>query len=396
MKLFAGQAAFVAVAVKELLHVWRDRRILTLIVFLPPIFTLLLGHAFEAGALKDVPAILLNKDHSKESVELANLLSSKDIFVWRQPRDIEGDKIDLSENRLQVAIIIPPGWGAGLHNGGPIPLQLVLDGADTNSAPEIQGAVQQILGEYQSRSLETMIDDLPEEVFDLGRQLPEFVRKNFSSSMSPWAIKASILYNPELKFIQFAMPGIVGLILQLFTVTLIASSLSRERESGTLFQLQVTPMRKSAIIIGKILPYLFIALVVELVLFTLGQHHFHTEFRNPALLLALSLAFLLSTSGLGALISSFSRTQTQAIQFSVFFLLPVFLLSGAFAPVSQLPFGVRLFSYAFPLTYFCHACREINIYSGDIVSVTSDLLLLGLGALVTCSIAALRLRQSEK
>jgi ABC-2 type transport system permease protein len=113
-------------------------------------------------------------------------------------------------------------------------------------------------------------------------------------------------------------------------------------------------------------------------------------------LLALSLVFLLSTSGLGALISSFSRTQTQAIQFSVFFLLPVFLLSGAFAPVSQLPFGVRLFSYAFPLTYFCHACREINIYSGDIANVTLDFLLLGLGALVTCSIAALRLRQSEE
>jgi hypothetical protein len=95
-----------------------------------------------------------------------------------------------------VAIIIPPGWGVGLHNGSPIPLQLVLDGADTNSAPEIQGAVQQIVGEYQSRSLETMIDDLPEEVFDLGRKLPEFVRKNFSSSMSPWAVKSRLLFLP--------------------------------------------------------------------------------------------------------------------------------------------------------------------------------------------------------
>jgi ABC-2 type transport system permease protein len=196
MKLFAGQAALVAVALKELIHVWRDRRILTLIVFLPPIFTLLLGHAFEVEALKDVPAILLNKDRSKESAELVNLLSSKDIFVWRQPKDIEGDKINLSQNKLQVAIIIPPGWGVGLHNGSPIPLQLVLDGADTNSAPEIQGAVQQILGEYQSRSLETMIDDLPEEVSDLGRKLPEFVRKNFSSSMSPWAVKSRLLFLP--------------------------------------------------------------------------------------------------------------------------------------------------------------------------------------------------------
>jgi ABC-type multidrug transport system permease subunit len=137
---------------------------------------------------------------------------------------------------------------------------------------------------------------VPEEVFDLGRQLPEFVRKNFSSSMSPWEVKASILYNPDLKFIDFAMPGIVGLILQLLTVTLRASSLSRERESGTLLQLHVTPMQKSAIIIGKILPYLRIALMVEMMLFILGQYHFHAAFHNPNLLLIWSLCTGVATT----------------------------------------------------------------------------------------------------
>jgi hypothetical protein len=92
----------------------------------------------------------LDRDRSKESTEVFSLLSSKDIFVWQQPKDIQDDKIDLFQNKLQAAIIIPRGWGIGLHNGGPIPLQLVLDGADTNSAPEIQGAVQEILGEYQA------------------------------------------------------------------------------------------------------------------------------------------------------------------------------------------------------------------------------------------------------
>lgn len=90
-----------------------------IIVFLPPVFTLLLGHAFEAGKLKDVRAILLDRDRSKESTEVFSLLSSKDIFVWQQPKDIQDDKIDLSQNKLQAAIIIPRGWGNGLHNGGP-------------------------------------------------------------------------------------------------------------------------------------------------------------------------------------------------------------------------------------------------------------------------------------
>ena len=89
MKLFLGRTALIAMAVKELFHVWRDRRILNLaiIVFLPPVFTLLLGHAFEAGKLKDVRAILLDRDRSKESTEVFSLLSSKDIFVWQQPKE---------------------------------------------------------------------------------------------------------------------------------------------------------------------------------------------------------------------------------------------------------------------------------------------------------------------
>ena len=395
MKFLAGTRAFIAVALKELLHLWRDRRILMLIIFLPPVFTLLLGHAFEQGPLRNVPAILVDQDRSAASRKFSTLLRSSEVFNLRPLTVGTENHIELSANNLAASIIIPRGWEKGLHDGEPIPLELVLDGADGNTAPEIQGAVQAILGEYQSKALESMIDSLPEEVFDLGRHLPVSVRKDFSSSMSPWAVKTSVLYNPDLKFIHFVMPGIVGLILQLFTVTLTACSISRERETGTLTQLQVTPIHKSAIIIGKVLPYLGIALCVEAMLFFLGQQHFHVAYRNPLLLFGLSFVFLLSTSGLGALVSSFSRTQTQAIQYSVFFLLPVFLLSGAFAPLSQLPLGVRIFSYVFPLTYFCHACREINLYGGGTTRVIWDLLLLSLGALLTCSIAAYRLRAVE-
>ena len=395
MKFLVGKRAFIAVALKELLHLWRDRRILILVIFLPPVFTLLLGHAFEEGPLKNVPAILLDQDHSAASQKFSALLRSSEVFNLRPLTVGPGSRIELSANNLAAAVIIPSGWEKGLHNGDSIPLELVLDGADANTAPEIQGAVQAILGEFQSKALESMIDSLPEEVFDLGRQLPVSVRKDFSSSMSPWGVKASILYNPDLKFIHFVMPGIVGLILQLFTVTLTACSISRERESGTLTQLQVAPIHKSAIIIGKVVPYLGIALCVEAMLFFLGQEHFHVAWRDPILLFGLSFVFLLSTSGLGALVSSFSRTQTQAIQYSVFFLLPVFVLSGAFAPISQLPLGVRIFSYVFPLTYFCHGCREINLYGGGITRVAWDLVLLSLSALLTCSIAAYRLRAVE-
>ena len=124
----------------------------------------------------------------------------------------------------------------------------------------------------------------------------------------------------------------------MLTVTLTACTIARERESGTLYQLMVTSLRRGEIVIGKILPYLAISILLILVVIVVAGWHFHVAVSSDHLVLALiCLLFLLCSLGLGLLISAFSRTQTQAIQLSVFFLLPVFVLSGAFAPLEQLP-----------------------------------------------------------
>ena len=135
------------------------------------------------------------------------------------------------------------------------------------------------------------------------------------------------------------MPGVIGLILQLITVTLMACTLAREREAGTLYQLMVTSLRRREIVIGKIMPYLVISIFLILVIILLTGWHFQVQFYDPGALALICFLFLLCSLGLGLLISALSRTQTQAIQFSVFFLLPVFVLSGAFAPLEQLPQG---------------------------------------------------------
>src|ERR1700730_10480200 len=191
---------------------------------------------------------------------------------------------------------------------------------------------------------DNVIENLPEDVVDLGRNLPKETRAEFGSIMSPWELKSEILYNPKLMFIDFVVPGIVGLILQLLTVTLIASTITREREVGTLSQLLVTPLRQSEVVIGKVIPYLLISLVLIASTIFLSYLHFGVHFQRIHLLGLVCLLFLLCSLGLGLLISAFSKTQTQAIQFSVFVLLPVFILSGAFAPLDQLPEPVQWFS----------------------------------------------------
>jgi ABC-2 type transport system permease protein len=125
MKFLAGKRAFISVALKELLHLWRDRRILMLVIFLPPVFTLLLGHAFEEAPLKNVPAISLDNDRSAASQKLSTLLRSSEVFNLRPLKVGAGNQIELSANDLAAAIIIPSGWEKGLHDGEPIPLELV-------------------------------------------------------------------------------------------------------------------------------------------------------------------------------------------------------------------------------------------------------------------------------
>lgn len=387
--------AIASVAVKEFLHIWRDRRIVVLILLLPPLFTLLFGYAFEVGELTRVRTLLRDDDQSAASRRLTEFLATKETFAFQKDTAPANAEPDLLRTRVAAALAVPAGWGAGLENGKPVPLRLVLDGSDTTTAQQIEGALQKQLGEFQMASRQDMIDNLPPEVFDMGEKLPVTVRKQFVSAMEPWGVQSEIRYNPGLRFIEYVTPGIIGLILQLLTVTLMACTITREREAGTLSQLMVTSLRRSEIVIGKVVPYLGVSLLLIAMTIAVAHWHFHVVFRQPLVLGVICLLFLLCSLGLGLLISAFSTTQTQAIQFAVFFLLPVFPLSGAFAPLEQLPEPVRLLSQSFPLTHFCHAFRMINLRDADLAFIAGDLAFLLLGALVTCGGAAFLLRRAQ-
>jgi ABC-2 type transport system permease protein len=420
MNLLDSLKAILTIAYKEFVHVWRDRRVLLLILVLPPFFTLVFGHAFEGAAVRDVSTMFLNADGSSESQKFTDLLHSKDVlgalvegsdnpdkvrkdindllqnltdtFAWKPWVGDPKRPIDLVRNGVDAAIVIPPGWGKSLQDGKPIAMRAILDGSDTNTAPSVQQLLQQALFVFQLNERYELIKNLPAEVVDLGEQLSPETQHEFSSSLTPWEFDTEILYNPKLLFVDYVVPGMVGLILQLVTVTLIASTITREREVGTLSQLLVTPLRQSEIVIGKVLPYLFISMLLILGTIAIGHLHFGIKIYQPLLLSVVCFLFLLCSLGLGLLISAFSKTQTQAIQFSVFLLLPIILLSGAFAPLSQLPGSIRIFSELFPLTHFCRAFRSVNMYQADFGFIAADLLALAGGALITGIGAAYLLR----
>ena len=387
--------AITSVADKEFIHIYRDWRILVLLLILPPVFTLIFGHAFEVTSSTNVPALLQDNDRSALSQELVQQLHSGSTFQWKATSGIRSQP-NLLAAGAKAALVIPQGWGASLKNGNPMPLPVYLDGSDTNTASELEGRLQELLGEFQKKQRDTMIENLPDEVIEMGKNLPVDIRKGFVSAMTPWDLTTHVLYNPKQRFIDYVVPGIIGLILQLLTVTLTACTIARERESGTLSQLMVTSLRRTEVVTGKMIPYLVISIVMIVIVFIVAGWYFHVRFYHYAILSLICLLFLLCSLGLGLLISTFSRTQTQAIQLSVFFLLPVFVLSGAFAPLEQLPAAIRYLAECFPLTHFCRAFRLVNLYHAGVMFYLEDLIFLCVGAAITFFGAALLLKRIQE
>ena len=289
--------AIASVAYKEFLHIYRDRRVLLLLLILPPLFTLLFGHAFETSEISDVPAMIINRDNNARTQRFIDIVLQNKTFRWRQaPSEITNES-DLLAHRVQATLVIPQGWSDSLSAGNPKPLTLYLDGSDINTASAAEGGVQKSLADFQVKERDLIVENLPDEVIELGKKLPVQIRKQFVSLMEAWTAESKVLYNPKSRFIDYVIPGIIGLILQLLTVTLMACTIARERESGTLYQLMVTSLKRGEIVIGKILPYLGVSIVLIAVITLVAGFHFHVQFYQPPALILICLLFLLCSLG---------------------------------------------------------------------------------------------------
>ena len=180
--------ATASVAYKEFLHILRDRRVLLLLLTLPPLFTLLFGYAFETSELTGVKSLLIDRDHTSRAQEFVDIISENKTFQWRHGLPDTKNESDLLGEGVQAALIIPAGWNEGLENGDPKPLLLYLDGSNTNMADAVEGSVRQSLSDFQLKQRDRMIETLPDEVIELGKQLPVQIRKRFVSMMEMWTV----------------------------------------------------------------------------------------------------------------------------------------------------------------------------------------------------------------
>jgi ABC-2 type transport system permease protein len=207
-------------------------------------------------------------------------------------------------------------------------------------------------------------------------------------------IEPRVFYNPRLKSPIFMVPGVVASVLLIVTTLVTAMGVAREREMGTLEQVLVTPMGRTTLVVGKILPFALIGLLDVGLVITAGMYLFDVPLRGSLLTIyAASLLYLMSTLGVGLFLSTISRTQQQAILAGFFFVFPAILLSGFMTPVENMPDWIRVLSYLDPMYYFVDILRAIMLKGAGFADLGEKFVALGGFGVAILTASAIRLRR---
>jgi ABC-2 type transport system permease protein len=336
---------------KEFLELLQNPRLFGIVIIAPIIQLTMLGYAATTD-VRDVPVVVADGDRSPESRSLiARVDASRNFTVIDTVTTVREVDEYLQRGRAWMALGIPSGYGSAIHTGRPVAVQAIADGTDSNSTTVALGYATSLIGEY---ALE-LLEEPPNPRTPNPALNPELRTPN------PIDLRMRIWFNPQLESRFFMIPGVLALLLLLVTANLAAMAIVREKELGTLEQLNVTPLRRWELIVGKLLPYGVIALVDVLLVTAVAVFWFEVPLRGSFwLLLAMSLLYVLCTLALGLFISTVSDTQQQAMMTATFFFLtPMIYLSGFIFPIENMPRVIQYATFLIPLRYFLVIVRGI-------------------------------------
>ncbi len=290
------------------------------------------------------------------------------------------DQVDryLNDGHASIALIIPRGFGDKMAGGGTAGLQVIADGSESNVAISALNYAAVIVGRYSTRIVLDRLD-----------------RAGVPLKPVQVQTEARVWYNPELKSQNFMVPGLLANLLMIMTMMLTSLAVVKEKENGTLEQLIVTPIRPVQLILGKLVPFILIGFIDIIMVLVVALLLFGLRVRGSMLLLfGLSGVFLLSTLGLGLLISTLSKNQQQAMMTSTFFVMtPMIVLSGFVFPIENMPRIIQYFTYLMPLRYFFVIVRGLFLKGSGLAELWGQaLILLGFGVAIL-GLSALRFRK---
>jgi ABC-2 type transport system permease protein len=332
---------------KELIELRRDPRLFSIVIIAPILQLFMLAYAATTD-VRNVPIVVADADRSTASRELIARFNASPSFTLAAVVTGTND-VDryLEQGDAWLAVAIPAGYDEAIGSGGSAAVQVIADGSDANSAGVSMGYVTNLIATYGQELT--------------ARRVLEGVSRSPAAPVGALEPRVRVWFNPRLQSRDFMIPGIVALLLLLITTNLSAMGIVRERELGTLEQLNVTPLRRSELIIGKLVPYGLVGLIDVVLVLSVAVFWFEVPLRGSVVqLFGMALVYLLSTLGLGLFVSTISSTQQQAMMTSVFFfLLPMVLLSGFVFPIENMPAVIQPVTYLIPLRYFLVILRAI-------------------------------------
>lgn len=336
---------FWAMLRKEFIQIRRDRLTLGILIGIPAIQLMLFGYAIQTE-VRHLPTVVLDESRSPESRRLVQAMLNTgnfDLAGTVQDRDELAARI--GSGKARAGIVIPPEFQREVKRGHTATAQVVVDAADPlASSSAISGA------------------GLAGAVYSQRRAAEHGVATPVEVRVRPW-------YNPTLRSAVYIVPGIIGVLLSMTMIVIASTAIVRERERGTLEQLVVTPISKTGLMLGKIIPFLLIGYVQITVILLLGRLLFQVPIRGSLFTLYVTaLPFIVASLAIGLFFSTLVRTQMQAMQLGFLFIMPNILLSGFMFPREAMPAPAQWIGAALPLTYFLRVLRGILLKGTGLAS----------------------------
>jgi len=338
----------VTIAKKEFIHIIRDPRSLVLLMVLPLVMMILYGYAINMD-VKNVELGVLDNEHSWASREVIRQFDGTDFFRIQNFYDSrDGIRRAIESGEIKGVLIFPSNFSENVGRGIPPEMQVIIDGADANTGKIIEAGVSVILSGI------TFGD---EEIAPLFEMAPR------------------VWYNPELEGVNFIVPGLVAVFLMMIATILTSITIAREKETGTMVQLRLSPAGATQIIIGKVLPYTVLAFMVGTLMMVFALVYYGVPFNgSPWLLAGLSIAYLLASLSIGLLISTAASSQQVAMAGGLLgTMLPSILLSGFIFPLRSMPVALQWISNIIPAKYFLEILRGVMLKGNSMIYLWTPL-----------------------
>jgi ABC-2 type transport system permease protein len=364
----------IAVGRKEFRQIARDRRSLLVLLFVPAFFLLLYGYALNFD-VQHIRLAVNDADRSAASRRLVSAFVNSgyfDLVATVTSQEQYERLIDRDEAR--AALVIPPGFERKLANGEQVPVQVIINGDNSNTAATVMG--------YALRILQTVSS--------------QYQLKGTSRQTGPLlTVEPRVWYNPELRSALFLVPGLIAYIGMISSVVSTSLSVVREKERGTMEQVRMAPLGTISYIVGKTIPYFCIAVSSSVAIILASMVLFGLPMNGSWAFLLLSLSlYLAGALGLGLMISTVAESQQAAFQLALLAsFLPTIMLSGFVYPIASMPAPIRAITYIVPARYFLVALRGILLKGAGIQAFWIDLVALAIYAALMLAIASQRLRR---